>query len=225
MTGVPHGQERGSSGAGPAPDPGTGVVGRAAEAFRNYQSGDRAAFDELVGVVTPLMWRTVRGAGVDQVTAEDVVQSVWMSLLHSADSIREPQTIVKWLLTSTRREAWRVSKRTRGDQQRTGAVFGVDDEEVMAMPEQREAGPDEQVLADDRQRSLWHHVQALPERCRQLIGVIAFADKPDYAELARSLGMPMGSIGPTRGRCLAKLRAHLAHDPQWQDPYGEGPLA
>jgi len=58
-------------------------------------------------------------------------------------------------------------------------------------------------------------VQALPERCRQLLGVIAYADKPDYAALAEALGMPVGSIGPTRGRCLAKLRDALTRDSAW----------
>ena len=192
------------------------LVGRATVAFLAYQEGDRVAFDTLVEVVTPLMWRTVRGAGLDQISGEDVLQTVWMSLLHSADSIRDPQTIVKWLLTSTRREAWRIAKRSRADQNRSGAVFGVDSEEVMELPGHRVDGPDEIVFRDDRQRCLWSHVRSLPERCRQLVSVIAFADRPDYAHLADSLGMPVGSIGPTRGRCLAKLRELLARDPEWE---------
>lgn len=195
--------------------PAESVVVRASEAFGRYQAGDRAAFDSLVEVVTPVMWRTVRGAGLDQVTSEDVLQTVWMSLLHSADAIRDPQTILKWLITSTRREAWRVSKRSRTDQSRSAAVFGVDAEEAMAVPDQR-GGPDDVVLRDDRQRRLWDHVQALPVRCRQLISVIAYADRPDYAHLAEALGMPVGSIGPTRGRCLAKLRDQLGRDPHWE---------
>jgi RNA polymerase sigma factor (sigma-70 family) len=199
-----------------APAGGETLVTRASSAFARYLAGDRSAFDELVEVVTPLMWQTVRGAGVDPVAAEDVVQTVWMSLLRSAQSIRDPQTVVKWLLTSTRREAWRVRRRVRADLGRTGAVFGVDGEEMMAVPVQREALPDEVVVRNSRQRRLWGHVHGLPERCRQLIGVIAFADRPDYAHIAAALGMPVGSIGPTRGRCLAKLRDLLARDPQWE---------
>jgi RNA polymerase sigma factor (sigma-70 family) len=192
------------------------LVDRAASAFGRFQAGERQAFDELVAVVTPLMWHTVRGTGVDQVTAEDVIQTVWMSLLNSAASVRDPQTVVKWVLTATRREAWRVSKRTRADQQRSAATFGVDNEETIALPADPEAQPDDLVFRDVRQRRLWGHVQSLPERCRQLIGVIAFADRPDYALIAESLGMPVGSIGPTRGRCLAKLRDALSRDPQWE---------
>ncbi len=193
-------------------------VDRATEAFRRFQDGDRTAFDTLVEAASPLMWRVVRGAGLDQVTGEDVLQTVWMSALRSAGDIRDPRTIVKWLLTSTRREAWRVSKRTRADLHRSGAVFGVDSEEAMALPDSGEAAPDEVVFRDDRQRRLWEHVKALPERCRQLLSVIAFADRPDYSHLAEALGMPVGSIGPTRGRCLAKLRDVLSGDPHW----GEG---
>jgi RNA polymerase sigma factor (sigma-70 family) len=192
------------------------LVDRATEAFTRYQGGDRSAFDTLVEVVSPLMWRVARGAGLDQVTGEDVLQTVWMTTLRSAGDIRDPRTIVKWLLTSTRREAWRVSKRTRADQQRSGAVFGVDSEEVMAVPDSGDASPDEVVFRNDRQRRLWEHVKALPERCRQLLSVIAFADRPDYAHLADALGMPVGSIGPTRGRCLAKLRGVLTGDPRWE---------
>jgi len=192
------------------------LVTKAAQAFGAFQQGDRTAFDDLVATVTPLLWHTVRSQGVDQTVAEDVVQTVWMSLLHSADNVRDPQTVVKWLITSTRRESWRVTKRLRADISRNAAIFGVDGEEVLSIPVQRETLPDEVVLADVNQQLLWNHVQDLPERCRALIRVIAFADKPDYAQIAESLGMPVGSIGPTRGRCLAKLRDQLARDPEWE---------
>lgn len=196
-------------------DPADTLVTRAAHAFAEFRGGDRTAFDRLVAVVTPLMWRAARGAGLDHVSAEDVLQTVWMNLLHNADAVRDPQTIVKWLLTSARREAWRISRRSREDAMRSAAVFGVDNEEVMTLPH-GDAGPDDVVFRDERQRRLWEHVERLPVRCRQLIAVVAFADRPDYAHLASALGMPVGSIGPTRGRCLAKLRDQLARDPHWE---------
>ncbi|CAN5586201.1 hypothetical protein BH10ACT10_BH10ACT10_28650 [soil metagenome] len=142
-----------------------------------------------------------------------------MRLLHSGSSIRDPQTVVKWLLTAARREAWRVAKRSRADQAHTAALFGQEGEELTVIPAQREELPDEVLFRDDRQRQLWEHVQELPARCRELMRVIAFADRPDYALIAESLGMPVGSIGPTRGRCLAKLRQVLASDPAFDSPY------
>jgi RNA polymerase sigma factor (sigma-70 family) len=204
------------------------LVHRASQAFSSYVAGDRAAFDELVSLLTPLLWHTVRAQGVDRLAAEDVVQTIWMRLLHSSGSIRDPQTVVKWLLTAARREAWRVTKRARADMIRTAALFGQEGDELTTIPAQPEDLPEERVFRDDRQTRLWHHVQTLPERCRELMRVIAFADRPDYALIAESLGMPVGSIGPTRGRCLAKLRMALAADAHWDagdivsgDPSGD----
>ena len=203
----------------PSGPQGETLVNQATHAFTAYRDGDRQALDELVGLLTPLLWHTVRGQGVDPVAAEDVVQTIWMRLLHSGGSIRDPQTVVKWLLTAARREAWRVAKRSRSDQAHTSALFGQEGEELTAIPVQREELPDEVLFRDDRQRQLWEHVQELPGRCRELMRVIAFADRPDYALIAESLGMPVGSIGPTRGRCLAKLRQVLASDPGFDSPY------
>ena len=197
------------------PDGGT-LVGRATEAFMRYRGGERAALDELVATVTPLLWRTVRGTGLDTAVSEDVVQTVWLGLLRSADSIRDPATVVKWLLTCARREAWRVSKQVRTDSQRRRTALDPESDEVLAIPDSPEQLPDAAVMRSARHRTLWQHVQTLPPRCRQLIGVIAFADRPDYAVLAEALGMPVGSIGPTRGRCLARLRNQLEQDPTWE---------
>ncbi len=200
---------------GTHPEGGT-LVSRSTDAFAAFQGGDRAAFDDLVTMLTPLLWHTVRATGVDAVAAEDVVQTTWMRLLNSSSAIRDPQTVVKWLLTAVRREAWRVSKRARADLLRTATLFGDEGDEVTALPAASDQVPEEIVFRHDRQRKLWGHVESLPARCRELMRVIAFADRPDYALIAESLGMPVGSIGPTRGRCLAKLRQELAADPQWE---------
>ena len=98
------------------------VVDRAGEAFRRYQAGEREALDELVEVVTPLLWRVARAAGLESSSAEDVVQTVWLSLLRGAAGILDSRAVVKWLLTTARREAWRASARVRTDAARTAAV-------------------------------------------------------------------------------------------------------
>lgn len=76
-------------------------------------------------------------------------------------------------------------------------------------------GPAEQILVDERDASLWRNLEQLPLRCRQLLTVVAQVGRPDYGAIAEALGMPHGSIGPTRGRCLAKLRQLLLADPTW----------
>ncbi|MGH3626078.1 MAG: RNA polymerase sigma factor, partial [Sciscionella sp.] len=136
------------------------------------------------------------------------VQTTWLSLVRSADSIADPQAVLQWLIVSARREAWRVVKRSDRVEPRE---FEHDDlvGPVHDLPE-------ETVLRGDSEGRLWQHIAQLPERCRALLRVIAFADRPDYAAVARALGMPVGSIGPTRGRCLAKLRQQLAADSTWE---------
>jgi len=189
------------------------LVTRATASFEEFRAGDRTAFDELMRTVTPLLWHTARGQGLDKETAEDVLQTVWLSLLRHADTVREPRTVVKWLLTSTRREAWRIRSRERDPRlvrQRFDATDGDD------LPVEPTEQPEELVLQSQRHQRLWEHVQQLPPRCRALLRVVAFADRPDYAEIAQGLAMPVGSIGPTRGRCLAKLRTLLTDDPAWE---------
>ena len=77
--------------------------------------------------------------------------------------------------------------------------------------------PGERLLTDERDRALWRHFQRLPERCRTLLRIVAQVARPDYSAVAEAMGMPIGSIGPTRGRCLAKLHAMLLADPDGAD--------
>jgi RNA polymerase sigma factor (sigma-70 family) len=182
------------------------LASRAAALFRAYRAGDEAKIGELVALVTPILWHTARGQRLDRELAEDVVQSTWLTLVRSAESISDPQAILQWLIVSTRREAWRVMKRADRDEPRE---FESDD---FVSPDLL---PEEQVLRDETQSRLWQHIAQLSERCQSLLRVIAFADRPDYSSVAEALGMPVGSIGPTRGRCLAKLREQLNNDPKW----------
>jgi RNA polymerase sigma factor (sigma-70 family) len=184
------------------------LASQAAELFRAYRGGDAAKMGELVTLVTPILWHTARAQRLDAMTAEDVVQTTWLALVRSADSIADPQAVLQWLIVSTRREAWRVVKRTDRVQPRE-----FEPEDMVAGPQEM---PEERVLRDDGDGRLWQHIAQLSERCQALLRVIAFADRPDYASVARALGMPIGSIGPTRGRCLAKLRQQLAADAAWE---------
>jgi RNA polymerase sigma factor (sigma-70 family) len=193
------------------------LVARAAVAFADFRDGDRPAFDDLMKMVTPLLWHTARGQGLERVTAEDVLQTVWLSLLRHADAVRDPRTVVKWLLITTRRESWRMRQRERdGHLVREPLDGPTGTTGAWDRPADPGAEPESLFLLGQRQQRLWQHVQQLPPRCRELMRVIAFADRPDYAQIADALGMPVGSIGPTRGRCLAKLHESLEHDPAWE---------
>jgi RNA polymerase sigma factor (sigma-70 family) len=188
-------------------DQGT-LASRAGEVFSRYRSGQSDAMGDLVALLTPILWHTVRAQRLDNASVEDVLQTTWLALVKSADSIVDPRSVLQWLIVTARREAWRVS---RGQTRLTPSELADDD-----FVSSEDDSPESLTLRSAAERVLWSHVAALPDRCRELLRVIAFADRPDYAELARSLGMPMGSIGPTRGRCLAKLRAALATDARWE---------
>jgi RNA polymerase sigma factor (sigma-70 family) len=171
------------------------------------RDGDTVALGEIVRELNPLLWHVARGAGLTAEESADVVQTSWLELLRRLHEIRSPQALTSWLVTATRREAWRMRKLARRQ-----APDGASQLESVADPD---PGPGERLLTDERDRVLWRHVQQLPGRCRELLRVVAQVARPDYATVAEALGMPIGSIGPTRGRCLAKLRELLQADPGW----------
>jgi RNA polymerase sigma factor (sigma-70 family) len=173
----------------------------ATDAFRRWRADDEAALDELVTMMSPVLWHVVRATGLDREAAEDVVQNTWLTLVRSGDSVRDAQAITRWLCTAARREAWRVSKAAT----RTRPV--EDDVLDARMPVQ--TSPEAAVVTDDENARLWQALSRLPERCQKLLRIVAWEPRPDYSSVAESLTMPVGSIGPTRRRCLDKLRTEL----------------
>jgi RNA polymerase sigma factor (sigma-70 family) len=195
-----HGLTRSSA----EPHGGTGRYEHIGALFRAAQQGDRSALTELVRMLTPMLWQVARAQGLDRMAAADVVQTAWLQLVSSFSSIRDPVAGTAWLITVTKREAWLVRKAQRAERIEEGAVF--------ERQEDGNPGPAERAAADDLHNRLWAAVDQLPENCRILLRVVAYAPHPHYAEIAEAMGMPIGSIGPTRGRCLVKLRELLMSD-------------
>ena len=194
-------ESRGASGPpGAAERPGE-VWAQATRCFTRWTEGDPAGLDDLVRVMTPVLWHVVRAYRLPQDVAEDVIQTTWLTLVRRHESIADPVAVGGWLTTTARREAWRVGKTL-------ARVTPTDDEEMAPRLAVQRSAEATVVESDDRLR-LWAAVDTLPERCHRLLRVVAFENRPDYARLADDLGMPVGSIGPTRGRCLAKLRVAL----------------
>jgi RNA polymerase sigma factor (sigma-70 family) len=174
----------------------------ASAAFLRWRDGDATGLDDLVGVMTPVLWHVVRAYRLPQETTEDVVQTTWLALVRRRGAIADPAAVGGWLTTTARREAWRMA----GASARTTPV--ADEDLAPRLPEQRSA--EQAAVEHDVRDRLWAAVDGLSDRCRRLLRVVAFENRPDYATLATDLDMPVGSIGPTRGRCLAKLRVALA---------------
>lgn len=177
---------------------------QAAAHFARWRNGDPQAIDELVRIMTPVLWHVVRAYGLRRAAAEDVIQTTWLTLVRKHDTIASADAVSGWLRVTARREAWRVARADR-------RADPTDDDLLEARLPSRRAAEDDVAEADTADR-LWLAVRALDERCQRLLRIVAFEDRPDYAQIAADLRMPVGSIGPTRQRCLAKLRARLNPD-------------
>jgi RNA polymerase sigma factor (sigma-70 family) len=180
---------------------------RVGELLERARAGDRDGLRDLVRDLNPLLWHVARSQGLNTEDAADVVQTAWLELLRQLDGIRSPEAVKSWLVTTTRREAWHRRNRVRQDL--------PDGETALAALVDPGPAPWQQVLTEERDQVLWRHFERLSDRCRALLRVVSQVDRPDYDRIAEALGMPHGSIGPTRGRCLAKLREMLQDDPSW----------
>lgn len=190
-----------------APAGSRGLAAELAAELVAHRAGDRAATGRLARLATPVLWRVARGCGADAMTAEDAVQNGLLALVRRADAIEEPHAVLKWLIVTVRREAVRL--------RRAAEATDLSPDADADIPAPRDAEPDDVALVHDRDRVLWRAVATLSQRCQQLLRLVAFTERPDYTAVAAALDMRIGSIGPTRGRCLAKLRLALAADPGW----------
>ena len=173
----------------------------AADAFLRWRDGDSQGLEDLVRLLSPVLWQVARATGLDRESAEDVVQTTWIALVDHADSITSPQGIAAWLCTSARREAWRAGRKATRERP-------VEDQ-VLAYGLPIQESPERQVLLDDEAQVLRTCLKKLPDRCQKLLRIVAAGPRPNYNDVARVLEMPVGSIGPTRARCLDKLRHQL----------------
>jgi RNA polymerase sigma factor (sigma-70 family) len=179
---------------------------RLAKLLGSARDGDRAALNELIESLTPVLWQVARSQGLDSERSADVVQTTWLTLLDSLSGIHSPVALTGWLITVTKREAWRVRAAHRTEQP-------MEDDLRDRLPDLA-SRPEDQALDAEQRARLWAAVSRLPERCRKLLRIVAFVHRPDYSAVSAALGMPRGGIGPTRGRCLAQLRAQLSADPE-----------
>lgn len=180
---------------------------RLAASLTRAKEGDLSALDSVVRELNPLLWHVARSQGLTDEDAADVVQTTWLELVRQLSAIHSPRALAGWLVRATKREAWRVNARRRKN-------AGPDPDALNDVPDDAPA-PDHEMLTQERHRTLWRHFAKLSEQCRTLLTLVAHSERPDYASIVEALGMPHGSIGPTRGRCLARLRALLLADPAW----------
>jgi RNA polymerase sigma factor (sigma-70 family) len=177
---------------------------------RSAAGGDHESWSALVARFSGLVWSVARTHGLRIADAEEVYQTTWLRLTEHVARLTEPDRVGAWLATTARNEALRVI--------RTGGRVTVTDDLTVLDPGTDQDSPEQAVLAAEaaqtqsrRARRLWVAFHRLPDRCRELLGLLVVASPPlSYAEISATLGIAVGSIGPIRGRCLRQLRALLA---------------
>ncbi len=169
--------------------------------------GDQIAWDTLVDRYAALIYSIPLKYGFREADAADVFQSVCVTLLEKLGTIREPRGLAAWIITTTSRQCLALIHRQTRERTRT-ADSQVTAETEATAPEQL---PEDEVLALERQYAVRTAVNQLPPKCRGLIEAL-FTDaveQTSYQQLADRLGVPMNSLGPTRARCLTRLRRLL----------------
>jgi RNA polymerase sigma factor (sigma-70 family) len=178
---------------------------------RGAAGGDEIAWRGLVARFSGLVWSVARAHRLANADAADVFQTTWLRLAEHIGRIQQPDRVGAWLATAARRECLQHLRSA-------GKTVPTDDMDRLEVTPAAGTNPTEEaVLAAEKDRedaaraaALWRALGRLPGRCRELLRVLMASPPPSYAEVAAALGLPLGSIGPTRARCLQRLREEMA---------------
>jgi len=173
-----------------------------ARLVRQAAAGDKHAWERLVDQYSRLVWSITREFKLAESDAADVVQTTWMRLIEHVDRLQHPERVGSWLAATARNECLRsLAARKR--------IVLADEEDAFDGPAGHEPEVDQALLAAERAEVVRKAMAHLPRRWQRLMELL-MADPPvSYAAISDELGLPVGSIGPTRGRCLARLRVLL----------------
>lgn len=166
------------------------------------RQGDERAWRELVDRNNAIVWGAARAYSSNTADAEDVYQATWLLLAENMHRLREPAALPGWLATTARRESLRVIRARRRE-----SPVGVD-ATILGSADHVE-GPENAVLRSAASSRMWQAFAQLSQRCQQLLRVVAVAPEASYAQVSEALGLPRGSIGPKKSRCLAALRQRM----------------
>ncbi len=170
------------------------------ELFRRAEAGEQAAWNAIVDRYTKLLWSVARAHRLGTADAADVVQTTWLRLVEHFGRIEDPERLAGWLATTARRECLQTLRRAGRE------LVGDVDDIILGVVEECPVPVDARLLAEERDVALWARFERLSVRCQVLLRILMATPPPDYATVSAELDMPVGSIGPTRGRCLNQLR-------------------
>jgi RNA polymerase sigma factor (sigma-70 family) len=168
---------------------------------RAAAGGDQAAWDMLVERFASLVWSVARAHRLSAADASDISQTTWLRLAEHIGRLRDPDRVAGWLATTARNECLKLLRQA-GRQIATD----LDDHD----PPAQGTGADTKLLTAERDAALWKGFEAISARCQELLRLMLHDPPVSYQEISDTLDMPVGSIGPTRARCLGTLREQLA---------------
>ena len=173
------------------------------ELVKACRSGDESAWEEIVYKYQKLLYSIPRRAGLNQDSAADVLQDVFTALFQKLDTLENPEFLRAWLVTTTHYKTLQFIYR-----EKRGKYKSIDDDEEESQFEIPDSGlsPDEMLLQLEKEKQIEIALTSIDERCRRLLTMLYLEQEPiPYADIAQLLNIPLGSIGPTRSRCLKKL--------------------
>ncbi len=173
------------------------------ELVKAARDGDESAWEAITLKYQNLLFSIPRRAGLGRDLASDVLQEVFTTLYIKLDLLEKPEFLRAWLITTTKHKTIHlIARETRGRPR------SIDDDEADPAFEIADGAPlaDDVIIRLERERQIEEAFTHIDDRCRRLLMMLYLdSDKVPYAEIAESLGIPLGSIGPTRARCLEKL--------------------
>jgi RNA polymerase sigma factor (sigma-70 family) len=174
----------------------------ATESLAAAGGGDQRAWDTIVEHYSGMVWAVARGYRLDAADAADVFQATWLRLVEHIGEIRDGSRLGAWLCTTAKHEALALMRRRRD--------LPASDSILLEGVSQDVSGLDERLLRTEEHAALWRAFGRLSHSCQRLLRVIFADPPPSYVEVSAALDIPVGSIGPTRARCLANLHALLS---------------
>ncbi|MGH3875913.1 MAG: RNA polymerase sigma factor [Actinophytocola sp.] len=181
-----------------------------AELVAGARARDSAAWREIFHRYDRSLWRIARAHGLHIQSCADVVQQTWLSAVSHLDALRDPEAFGAWLRSIARRESLRhIELRNREATEPRDFQSDADQPDVVAPLCAEVPGPEDETLRAEQQTLLTAAWRKLSMRDQVLLNQLMAEPRPSYSRISRSLGLPVGSIGPTRARCLARLRGEL----------------
>lgn len=169
------------------------------ELLKSAAAGDQTAWNALVDQFGQMVWSIARSFRLDDATAKDVSQTVWLRLVENLDKISDPERLPGWLATTCRREALRVV-RLRDRTVPSDFEYDIEDESPSM---------ETMLIEDEETREVVAAFHTLADDCRQLLRLLTVEPALTYEEISELIDRPVGSLGPTRARCIERLRSAM----------------